>query len=247
MLKELSITDWQNQFSSSIQKNIECEASEQSRFSIYKNNVFHSLTQALSAQFPVCTQLVGEDFFKGCSKAYLSNQLPDRADMILIGRTFSDFLKEFEHTKNMPYLAQVANLEYSRALSLHSEDLNCISHKDLASMDIAILQQQSLIFHPSVHLVQSEFSIFSIWKGHQPNQKMESSVINIPEATLIFRDEFRVACIELDQATFNCLSLWKAGQSLIEGIQNTIETFPEFNPTEVIEFTFSNPLITTVK
>ncbi|MCJ8311926.1 MAG: putative DNA-binding domain-containing protein [Saccharospirillaceae bacterium] len=246
-LTEPSLLNWQTQFGLSIQNNKECTVSKQSRFSIYKNNVFHSLIEALSAQFPVCRQLVGEDFFKGCAQVYLSNKLPDRADLILIGESFSDFLKDFTHSKKIPYLAQVANLEYTRAKSLHSEDLDCITHEDLSTMDITVLQQQTLIFHPSVFLIQSDFNIFSIWKGHQPNQKMQKSVINTKQNTLIFRDEFRVACIEIDQALFTCLNFWINGQSLIKGIQNTIEVFPEFNPTQVIEFTFSNPLITAVK
>jgi len=246
-LKHPSLADWQSEFGLSIQKNKNSKTSEQSRFSIYKNNVFHSLTQALSAQFPVCKQLVGDQFFNGCAHAFLSNQLPNRADMILIGESFSVFLKDFDHTKNMPYLVDVANLEYMRAKSLHSHDADCLSHQDLTTMDIGVLQQQTLIFHPSVFLIESKFSIFSIWKGHQPHQKMENSVINTPQFTLIFRDEYRVACIELDQALFTCLNFWSNGQSLIEGLQKTIELFPEFNPTQVIEFTFSNPLITAVK
>ncbi|BCE00796.1 putative DNA-binding domain-containing protein [Marinicellulosiphila megalodicopiae] len=243
----LDLQTWQNQFCNSIQKNEPSEFTKQARFSIYKNNVFHSLIEALKAQFPVCEKLVGSDFFKGCAQQYLNITLPKRADMILIGEDFSEFLQNFEHTQTLPFLAEVAKLEYTRAQSLQSQSADCINMQDLENIDIQVLQQQHLSFHPSVFILESNFKIFTIWKGHQPGQGMQETNINETEHTLIFRDNHNVACILLSPSIYTCFKAWQNGLNLIEGIQHTLQHFPEFDPTEVIEFIFSNPLITQVR
>ena len=41
------------------------------RFSVYRNNVVHSLSEAMLTGFPVLTKLLGDEFFREMAKVYL--------------------------------------------------------------------------------------------------------------------------------------------------------------------------------
>ncbi len=113
-----NLANWQKDFhhsllghlSNSLQESFQPASTEaqQQRFSIYQNNVFHSLTTALGDLYPVIKKLVGNDFFTGTAGYYLREHPPQQAAMIHFGQDFPDFLTSFEHTSTMPYLATVA-------------------------------------------------------------------------------------------------------------------------------------------
>ncbi|NBR38581.1 MAG: DUF2063 domain-containing protein, partial [Alphaproteobacteria bacterium] len=59
--------------------------------------------------YPVIKKLVGEDFFTGTASYYIRNNPPQQAAMVNFGQDFPVFLRQFEHTQGMPYLADTAD------------------------------------------------------------------------------------------------------------------------------------------
>ena len=99
----MGLLNWQKQFKENIlQDQITKQFSDQfssdpSRLNIYKNNVFYSLTEALSAQYPNVKKLVGESFFNACCRQFIKIIDSNKAEMIFVGEKFPEFLSNFEH------------------------------------------------------------------------------------------------------------------------------------------------------
>ncbi len=72
------------------------------RLSIYRNNTFITLTEALASTFPIVKELVGEDFFDFTAKEFIKNHPPMQGPLFEYGDNFSQFLDQFEPASTLP-------------------------------------------------------------------------------------------------------------------------------------------------
>ena len=90
------------------------------RFTIYRNNVAASLVSAVTATFPVCVELVGEEFFSLMALEFIRAHPPTSRILAYYGGAFADYVRHFPPAASLPYLADIANLEYRRVLAYHA-------------------------------------------------------------------------------------------------------------------------------
>ncbi|MFA7290739.1 MAG: DNA-binding domain-containing protein, partial [Rhodocyclaceae bacterium] len=92
------------------------------RFGIYRNNVMVSLIEALADTFPVVQTLVGEEFFRAMAREFVRVSPPVSPVLAYYGDEFPAFVEHFPPAASLPYLADVARLEYARVLAFHAAD-----------------------------------------------------------------------------------------------------------------------------
>ena len=93
------------------------------RFAIYRNNVMHSLSQALAQRFPVVQRLVGAEFFAAMAAEFIRAHPPASPVLLLWGGDFAGFLSHFPPVRALPYLPDVARIEHARGQSYHAADI----------------------------------------------------------------------------------------------------------------------------
>jgi|FEC22Drversion2_1045045.scaffolds.fasta_scaffold00219_4 hypothetical protein len=134
------------------------------RFAIYRNNVHVSLIEALAATFPVVARLVGEDFFRAMARAYVGEQLPRTPVLIDYGDGFTDFVERFAPARQLPYLADVARLEWARSRAYHAAEATALTTTDLAAIRPELVPTARLGLHPSLRIVSSDWPVLDIWE-----------------------------------------------------------------------------------
>lgn len=82
-------------------------------FAIYKNSILGAQQNALKAIYPVCVKLVGEDFFIYMANHYIAKHASCSPDLNDYGKYFSEFIKTFSPANDLPYLPDVATLEWA--------------------------------------------------------------------------------------------------------------------------------------
>src|SRR5574338_1556162 len=92
------------------------------RGAIYRHHVVATLTAALRATFPVVCRLVDERFFAYAADRYIQTDPPSGPCLFEYGAGFADFLAEFRACRSLPYLADVARLEWAMQRALHAPD-----------------------------------------------------------------------------------------------------------------------------
>lgn len=188
------------------------------RFAVYRNNVMVSLIDALADTYPVVQRLVGEDFFRAMARVFAQANPPRSAVMAYYGHDFAAFIETFPPAASVPYLADVARLEMARVMAFHAADDEPV-HTDALQAALADPEQLlslRLVLHPSMHVITSTFSVFSIWVAHQAETSMPSVDPDIAQAVLVFRNELDVDTLELAAGGAAFVSALQTGQTLLD-------------------------------
>jgi hypothetical protein len=173
----------------------------QRRFSVYRNNVVASLIAALSTRFPVVQQLVGVEFFQGMARAYVAQHPPRLPILLYYGDSFADFIDTFAPAAPIPYLGDVARIEWARGAAYHTADVPPVDADAFTALPLDRLDAVQVRLHPSVSVVSSAHPAFSIWRVNQdPDYLIPVSPWG-PEAALIARPHFRVQTKAIPLAT----------------------------------------------
>ena len=219
------------------------------RFSVYQNNVMYSLQQALADLYPTTKRLLGDEFFNGLANEYNRQFPPSNPAMVEFGQDFPEFLKTSEHTRQLTYLHDIGLLELSRHQAYHAEDLEVLSPEAFASLTPDILTEKRVIFHPSLKIIRSNFSIFRLWEMHEESQVDDSEQISIDQAqhVLIVRPEYEVMMYDIQLGVSEFFGVLERGLSLGEGLAHGMECDSTFNPTHAISFMISAGLLVALK
>ncbi len=145
------------------------------RFDVYRNNVMVSLIKVLQNNYPVVTTLVGEDFFRAMAKAFALANPPRSPVMNAYGDQFAQFILKFAPAESVPYLADMARLEWQCRVAGEVADRSTMN---LEAVNTLLASPEALAasrwqFHPSVSLIDSQYAIASLWLAHQHESELE--------------------------------------------------------------------------
>lgn len=181
------------------------------RFSVYRNNVQHSLTRALATRFPVIEALVGKDFFTAMARVFIAADPPKSPVLLKWGDGFADFLDGFPPVAHLPFLGDVARLEFARGRAYHAADAGCVPPDALGVTDPEVLQ---LSLHPSVTLFTSRFPALQIWQAHQDDIARPTLRPGPDHALIARQPDFTVIVEPIDAGTFAVLTALSKGEPL---------------------------------
>lgn len=167
------------------------------RFAVYRNNVAAGLVGALATRFPVVQRLVGEEFFAAMAREYTAASPPRSPIMLYYGDTFPDFIEAFAPAAPVPYLAAVARIELARGLAYHAADAIPLGRQAFTAIPAGSLATLSVMLHPSVSIVSSDYPVYSIWKVNQPGAPIVPISPWKGEAALIVRPVHSVEVVKI--------------------------------------------------
>jgi hypothetical protein len=194
------------------------------RFRVYRNTVFASLINALRARYPVIERLVGEDFFEAAAGHFIEAHPPRSPVLIEHGEGFSDFLESFEPAGALPYLADVARLEWLRHRAYHAADREALRPSDLARAHSDRVFALKFEFHPSAAFVVSPYPIVSIWETNAHDAETRPIGPDLTgEAALVVRPDYEVHIVRLGEATHAFAAALALGTALGEAAGKAAE------------------------
>jgi len=181
------------------------------RFKVYRNNVQHSLTRALAARFPVIERLVGAEFFTAMARVFIATSPPTDPVMLHWGASFAGFLEGFPPVAHLPFLGDVARLEYARGRACHAADADPVAP---GALDVTHLEALRLALHPSVELFVASLPAVQIWQSHQTGATRAPLASGPDHALIARRPDFTVIVERVESGTFAVLSALHLGQTL---------------------------------
>lgn len=137
------------------------------RLNIYRDSMIASLISALIETYPVCTQLVGNDFFNTLAQTYIQQSPSISPNLMHYGETFADFIAQFKPAQTLPYLADIARLEWAWQKAFCGADNTPLDTKTLSQMDEE--NYSGIIFElpEDCSLISSSYPILHIWQNNQ--------------------------------------------------------------------------------
>jgi hypothetical protein len=183
------------------------EADAAMRLSIFRNNTFISLTEALKAIFPVTVKLSDPRFFAYAAHEFIARHPPSEARLSQFGGLFPKFLAAFEACKDFPIIAEMAALEWCIAQSFNEAEETPISASILTTETIGD-GAVGLRLQPSLRFAISRWPLLGVWSSHQKEEVIITAPLSprISRVAISTRDD-DIQLIELDAARF---TFWRA-------------------------------------
>lgn len=185
------------------------------RLSIYRNNSIGSLIGVLRAAYPVTDRLVGAEFFNEAAGRFASANPPDRPQLSRYGSGFGDFLDASPAAGALPYLGDVARLEWARIESYFAADAPPLPAAALAEIAPDAVAGLQLVPHPSSRLLASRFPVHTIWSVNQAADGPVGAVdLGQAESVLVLRPSMEVRMFRIGPAERSFLTNLFAGQTI---------------------------------
>lgn len=147
---------------------VEADVDNEIGLTVHINNTRASLRRALEATFPVTCRLVGDAFFAVMADRFVAAHPPRRGWLSAFGAALPAFIAAFPPAATLPYLADVAALEWARHRAAQAPAAPVLDLTTLSAFAADALADRSLPLHPTAALIISAYPLLEIWNAHQP-------------------------------------------------------------------------------
>ncbi|TAN02426.1 MAG: DUF2063 domain-containing protein [Rhodanobacteraceae bacterium] len=182
------------------------------RLRIYRHSCEAIHTGALRTTYPAVLALVGEAFFDQCASGYRRVHASPSGNLQAFGGHFADYLETLPELRTLPYLPDVARLEWLRQQAILAGDAealpNAVFERALA------VSESTFMLHPSVQRLASPHAILTIFQYAMAPGEEGLQLPDTGENVLLWREDGEVAMTTLDAASFACIETIAHGHTL---------------------------------
>ncbi|MGE5625634.1 MAG: putative DNA-binding domain-containing protein [Bacillota bacterium] len=204
--------------------------SAERRLQVYRHNMESALSAALEAVYPVTRSLVGGEFFAAAARAYIAANPSHSGNIQDYGGAFPKFLADYAPAASLPYLGDVAALEWRRLQTALAPPHVPLDLEALAAVPAEL--QPALHFHhqPAARALRSKFPILSIWEFCQQEEPEGELGLEGPgECVLFARPRLDVTMRLVTPGEYRFLQALCRGDTFERACRDAWETEPEFD------------------
>lgn len=211
--------------------------------SIYRNNIYANLVEALANTYSLIEALLGHDFFQMTAKEYI-RQYPSRSGNLHdYGEYFGDFLAEYQPVHDLIYLAEVAEFEWACHTVYLSADHPPFVAQALENFTAEQHERLRFILHPASWLRKFHFPILKIvdlcLTNPQEHIDLNLGGVNL----LIIRRELDLSLLALPAEDFLFLQALNNNQTLVEALQAAQQVDPMYKLEQKLPAFIQNKVI----
>ena len=200
------------------------------RLRVHRHHVAESLSTALSATYSTVQAIVGEAFFRGMAGEFVAKELPRQPVLAEYGADFPAFVADYGPAGSLPYLADMARLDWALNLAFHTQEAGRLAAADLAGLSPEHLLGLRLELAAGSALIQSPYPIDRIWHASQPGAMTASASLSEgPAAVIVLRRAEDAAFASLDPGEAAFLRALESGTTLEGGAEVAFSVEPDFD------------------
>ncbi len=207
--------------------------SANSLLNIYRNNFFNSHCAAIQETFPHIERLVGVDYVQHLVREFIREVPYTSGGMQDFGQNFSGFLRRGEVARRLPYLADIAELEWAMSESANAANLPSFNSAKLSRFTPGEYPDLKAVMHPSFRLVSSVFAIYDIWLLRESDSSPDLALSG--QSVGVCRVDFEVYLRLLSVGQVVLLQSLSKGDSLAAALDAALATESELDFTLFFE------------
>lgn len=199
------------------------------RLRVYRHAIASTLHAALRDTYPAVLALVGEAFFEELAERYRLQWPSAGGNLQQFGASLADFIEQMPSLQTLPYLPDVARLEWLRQVAALAADRPVVDAAVLAHWATCEPADVRMALHPSVQLLAGAHAVLTLWQwcrqpiGTAPNPQA------CAEHVLLWRDGNEVAMAAVAPATFRCIDVLAEGCDLASAYLAATDVDPHFD------------------
>jgi hypothetical protein len=175
------------------------------RWNIYGGGYVARLAEAIENDFPATRRILGAPAFESLVARYLRRFPPSAFDIGRAGDRLADFLTTDPLAKDLPFLRDLALLEWRLAEAFVAENAVPLAWSTLASVDPEIVADTTFHLLPGTALIETRWPLLAL----RDAQSLSDGEVSIglderPRTVLVRRLGLEVRCreVEADDASF---------------------------------------------
>ena len=185
------------------------------RLSVYSGGYLARMEEALEEAYPAVRQVTGRRGFHALAHDYAAGHPSHSYNLSRAGIHLSEFLGTHPLTSELPFLPDLARLEWAVVEAFHSFDQPPLDPARLAAIPPEGWERIRLDFQPSVRLVSSAWPILDIWEARdKPVSEVKIALAGRPQRVMVSRQALQVRCELLDERQENALAALLSGKAL---------------------------------
>ena len=185
------------------------------RWAIYASGFLARLVEALENDYPALRRVLGAGPFGSLTARYVAAQLPRSYDLGRAGDRLASFLQQDPLTERLPFLPDLASLEWAMAEAFVAADAQPLTWEHLAGLGPAQVATLPLRTIPGTALVRSEWPLLDIWRLRDvPDGEVDLDLTGRPSTVLVYRRGLDVRWRPINEAEALLLDAASRGASL---------------------------------
>lgn len=221
------------------------------RLSVYRNNIFSTLTNVLRTVYPLCEQIIGGKTFMQLSHQYIHYKFPTEACLFNYGSELPVFLKSIPKLmSSVPYLSDIAQYEWLCHAAFHAPFEKTMTREDLEILNETKFSRIALPLSWACGFFKSVFPLKTLVDYIEENPDNPTTYVKGTHCFLIYRFLDEVLEEEICENFYKGLQFLKStkGKSAKSQTVNDLSNFmiEQGMPQQVgpfIHFLFSRNLI----
>jgi len=199
------------------------------RFNVYRNNVTHSLMEALGATFPGVRSLCGPERFSYVATLYVRANPPKSRLVFEYGDSFADFLDDFEPAREQfPWLSDVARLERAWLNAYHAADAPVIANDAFTAFAPDDLENLTFKPHPAFFVLRSHYAVHDLFEAGRAGTETVAAP-HQPQDVMISRPQLAVEVRLLPSGAAVFFSALANGSTLGEAAAEALAEADDFD------------------
>jgi hypothetical protein len=198
----------------------------------------------------VVREIVGDRFFNAAVDGFAVLYPSASGDLNVYGAQFAAFLAAYPHASNLPYLPDVARLEWALDEASRAADAEDLPEEGLpaalGALSVEDLLGCRLVVDPSCRFVHSRFPVMRIWHAHQGVGDFDID-FDAPDDWLLVRRESDMPVIErLAAAEHAWLTSLDDGDPLGVAVERAFEAEDSFELAGALAKCIANRVLTGI-
>ena len=187
------------------------------RMIVYAGGYLIRMREALAQVYEAVRHILGEESFAQLATAYAKWHPSNEYNLNVAGRRLPEFLAHSPLTERLPFLPDLAILEWVVCRAFHAFEQPPIAPSRLTAIPQDVWERMSLRFQPSVSVVKSAWPILDIWAARtQPRQAIDIDLAGRPQDVLVRREGLQVRCELITPSQHHIMAGLLEGKSLGE-------------------------------
>ncbi len=184
------------------------------RLGVYAEMYWARLVDVLRDDFPRVATILGSSRFTALSCAYLTRRPSTRPSVRWVGSEFADFLARDGAVEGLPFLADVARLEWTRLAAFDAADAAPLRVESLRAIPPS--EWSRLTFHtvPALHVLRVAWPVHELWAADDA-QAVATALRPAATVLRVWRDGFTVYHSCMDPVEDAALERLLAGASFV--------------------------------
>jgi hypothetical protein len=186
------------------------------RLGVYVGGYPARLHDALLEAFPAVARLIGPARFDALVHRYLRAAALRSYNLNEAGGELSTMLRGDPLAAELPFLPDLADLEWALNRAFHACEETPLAPAQLAALDPQALLAGRVRFQPSLAVCASPWPIHALWEARDAEPGAIDIDLTVAEQVLVHRDGLAVDCAPIDAGRAAALQALLAGEPLAD-------------------------------